>query len=366
MNIGILNAGGDCPGLNAVIEGAVGAAAARGWKVLGFYDGFEGLLSTPEHERWRERTPENCHNIRSMGGTILGTVNKGNFTVKSGVGGRMQIAEDVLERSKATVERLGLSALIVVGGDGTLHEVVNGVFIQKRADSSDITIAMISTGTGNDWIRMFGIPTRYSEAIRAIKEGYTFLQDVAEVSYEESKVRQVRYMANVAGLGFDAAVIKRTLTSKAKGYLGRGGYFWCLIRSFFSHRATGTKIWVDDELIYNNLLFSIAIGIGKYNGGGIQQLPAAVADDGLLDITMIRPVHWWHVIFRLRRLFNGTIYSIGHVIHAQGKRVRIESSPETPLEIDGELYGHTPVELQVIPREVRVIINKTFIDKLKA
>ena len=119
MNIGILNAGGDCPGLNAVIEGAVAAASARGWTVYGFYDGFEGLLSTPENERWRILTPENCLNIRSTGGTILGTVNKGNFTVKSGVGGRMQIAEDVLARSKATVERLGLSALIVVGGDGS-------------------------------------------------------------------------------------------------------------------------------------------------------------------------------------------------------------------------------------------------------
>ena len=59
MNIGILNAGGDCPGLNAVIEGAVAAASARGWTVYGFYDGFEGLLSTPENERWRILTPEN-------------------------------------------------------------------------------------------------------------------------------------------------------------------------------------------------------------------------------------------------------------------------------------------------------------------
>ncbi|MCH5284213.1 MAG: ATP-dependent 6-phosphofructokinase [Akkermansiaceae bacterium] len=119
MNIGILNAGGDCPGLNAVIEGAVGAASARGWTVYGFFDGFEGLLSTPENERWRILTPANCHNIRSLGGTILGTVNKGNFTVKSGVGGKLQIADDVLRRSKETVERLGLSALIVVGGDGS-------------------------------------------------------------------------------------------------------------------------------------------------------------------------------------------------------------------------------------------------------
>lgn len=258
----------------------------------------------------------------------------------------------------------GYRNIIVVGGDGTLHEVVNGLFIQKSVKPSDVTIAVISAGTGNDWIRMYGIPTRYSETIRAIKEGYTFLQDVAEVDYVESKYRQTRHMANVAGLGFDAKVIQRTLTSKAKGYLGRGGYLWCLVRSFFSHKATGVKIWIDDKLVYNNLLFSIAIGVGKYNGGGIQQLPAAVADDELLDVTLIRPIHWWHVIFRLRRLFNGTIYSIGHVTHAQGKKIRIESTPETPLEIDGELYGGTPVEFRVRHREVRVIVNKSFLDKI--
>ena len=260
----------------------------------------------------------------------------------------------------------GYRHIIVVGGDGTMHEVVNGLFIQKSVAPSEITLAMISTGTGNDWIRMFGIPTRYSEAIRAIKEGYTFLQDVAEISYEESKYRQKRFMANVAGLGFDAEVIRRTLTSKARGYLGRSGYLWCLIRSFFSHKATGAKIWVDDKLVFNDLLFSIAIGVGKFNGGGIQQLPDSVADDGLLDLTIIRPVHWWHVIFRMHRLFNGTIYSIGHISHAQGKSIRIESSPETPLEIDGELYGVTPVEINALHREVRVVVNKSFIDEMKA
>ena len=259
----------------------------------------------------------------------------------------------------------GYRHIIVVGGDGTLHEVVNGLFIQNCAEPKEITIAVISAGTGNDWIRMFGIPTRYSEAIRAIKEGCTFLQDVAEVEYEESKYRQTRYMANVAGLGFDAAVIKRTLSSKAKGVLGRGGYLWCLVRSFFSHKSTGVKIWIDDRLVFNDLLFSIAIGVGKYNGGGIQQLPDAVADDGILDVTLIRPVHWWHVVFRLRRLFNGTIYSIGHVTHARGKKIHIESSPEMPLEIDGELYSGTPVELRVKHREVRVIVNKSYLEKLK-
>ena len=258
----------------------------------------------------------------------------------------------------------GYRHIIVVGGDGTLHEVVNGLFIQKYVDPAEVTVAVISVGTGNDWIRMYGLPKQYSAVIRAIKEGYTFLQDVAAVEYEESRYNQTRYMANVAGVGFDAAVIKRGMTMRERGAKGASLYIRALISTFFRYKPTGVKIWIDDRLMYNNLLFSLAIGVGKYNGGGIQQLPIAVADDGLLDITLIRPIHWWHILFRLRRFFNGEIYSIGHVQHYQGSKIRIESSPEIKLEIDGELLGGTPVELRVLHRAVKVIVNKSFIDKI--
>ena len=225
-------------------------------------------------------------------------------------------------------------------------------------------MAVIAVGTGNDWIRMFGLPTRYAEAIRAIKEGYTFLQDVAAVEYEESMYRQVRYVANVAGVGFDAAVIRNMQHSAYKKKFGATAYLFTLMRAFFKYKSTGVKLWVDDRLVYNNLLLSIAIGVGRYNGGGIQQLPEAVVDDGLLDLTLIRPLHWWNIIFRLKRLFNGNIYTIGHVDHAQAKRVRIESSPEICLEVDGELLGNTPIEIRTIPRAVRVVVNRSYLAKL--
>ena len=255
----------------------------------------------------------------------------------------------------------GYRNIIVIGGDGTLHEVVNGLFIQKCVEPSEVTVAVIAVGTGNDWIRMYGLPKQYSAVIRAIKEGYTFLQDVAAVEYEEARYKQTRYMANVAGVGFDAAVIKRGLSMGNGMKRGASFYIRALIGTFFGYKPTGVKIWVDDRLMYNNLLFSLAIGVGKYNGGGIQQLPVAVADDGLLDITLIRPIHWWHVVFRLRRFFNGEIYSIGHVQHLQGSKIRIESSPEVSLEIDGELQGGSPIEMRVLHRAVKVIVNKSFI-----
>ncbi len=256
----------------------------------------------------------------------------------------------------------GYRRIIVIGGDGTLHEVVNGLFIQRVVPVEDVTVAVIPVGTGNDWIRMYGIPTHYSEAIRAIREGYTFLQDVGEVHYEESQYQQVRYMANVAGAGFDPTVTKLYEHYKAKGRRGRHLYAEGSVRSFFRYKSTGVKVWIDSELVHKDLLFSAAIGIGKYNGGGTQQLPLAVADDGLFDITLYRPMHWWQILFRLRRLFNGDIYSIGHVKHYRGSHIRIESTPDIMVEVDGELLGGTPLEFEMHHRCVRVVVNKEYFE----
>lgn len=257
----------------------------------------------------------------------------------------------------------GYRKIIVVGGDGTLNEVVNGLFIQKQCEPKEILLAVIAVGTGNDWVRTFGIPRNYNAVIRAINEGRSYLQDVGAVTYTESKVEQTRYMANVAGLGFDAYVIEIFNHLKLKGRKGKWLYLYSLLKGYFSAKPAGTTIEVDGKVIYNRLLFSLAVGVCRYNGGGIQQLPRAVANDGLLDLTIIRPVHWWHVIFRARRLFNGKIYSIGHVEHAQGKRVKIVSAPNIPLETDGELLGGTPVTISVVPQAIRIVVTKEFLEE---
>ena len=260
-----------------------------------------------------------------------------------------------------TAANQGYRKIIVIGGDGTLNEVVNGLFIQKAVEPCEILLAVIAVGTGNDWVRTFGIPQHYSEAIRAIREGRSFLQDVGTVTYTESHYTQTRYMANVAGLGFDAYVISTFNHLKMKGYKGGWMYLYSILKSYFRYKSSGARIWVDDKVVFNDLMFSLAIGICKYNGGGVQQLPNALADDGLLDLTIIRPVHWWHIVFRLKKLFNGDIYQIGHVIHAQGRKVKIEAAPLIQLETDGELMGGTPVEVNIRQRAIRVVVTREFL-----
>ncbi|MCB1093725.1 MAG: 6-phosphofructokinase, partial [Verrucomicrobiae bacterium] len=117
MRIGLLNGGGDCPGLNAVTHGVVGAASQLGWEVIGFRDGYEGLLPPGDY---KILDPEKARGIIRQGGTILGTTNHGHFSSKHGGGEVARIPEPLMNQARSTLRNLGIEALICVGGDGTL------------------------------------------------------------------------------------------------------------------------------------------------------------------------------------------------------------------------------------------------------
>lgn len=115
--IGILTGGGDCPGLNAVIRAVVKTAAKRGWESIGIHDSFEGLLNPVRYRHLEYRAMDG---LLYMGGTILGTTNHGHFAGKTGLGETRQIPMEILDEAKRNFEKLGLRALVCVGGDGTL------------------------------------------------------------------------------------------------------------------------------------------------------------------------------------------------------------------------------------------------------
>ncbi|MCE9611038.1 MAG: 6-phosphofructokinase [Chthoniobacter sp.] len=117
--IGVLTSGGDCPGLNAVLRGVVRAATNLNWEVIGFHDGFEGLL--PEGGDFVPLTNARTAGIMQLGGTILGTTSKGHFITKVGDGSnRTHVPPAVIEKTKRTLADLRIEALICIGGDGSL------------------------------------------------------------------------------------------------------------------------------------------------------------------------------------------------------------------------------------------------------
>ncbi len=250
----------------------------------------------------------------------------------------------------------GYKKLIVVGGDGTMNEVVNGIFSQKRYPTTEISLGMITVGTGNDWGRMFNIPGKYPEAISLIKKNKSFIQDAGVVRYYHGQVQNSRYFVNIAGIGFDAMVVSKTNKMKEAGAGGSWSYLKSIIISLIKYHHTAIKISIDNREIRNDV-FNISIGICKYNGGGMMQLPDAIPDDGLFDITLINKIKKHDVIFNLRRLYDGTITKHPMVETYKGKFITIDSEPAIHLETDGESLGNSPFTFEIIPRSIKVIVG---------
>jgi len=212
-------------------------------------------------------------------------------------------------------------------------------------------------GTGNDWGKMFSIPHDYEGAIRIIKEGKIKRQDAGIVYYYHGTSRQKRYFINIAGLGFDAVVVKRTNLSKEKGHKGKALYFINLLKSLLLYRHTHTSVEIDGMKIINDV-FTISIGIGKFSGGGMRQTPHAIPDDGLFDITIIKKIRKGEVIMSLKMLYDGSILEHPKIEGYTGKDILIDSDPLIHVEADGESLGHSPIEFRILPQSINIIYNQ--------
>jgi len=269
------------------------------------------------------------------------------------------------ERKRHAIElakeyiRKGYRNIISAGGDGTANEVVNGIFTQEVVPSTDILVAQIPVGTGNDWGRTVGIPRSYEQAIEVIAEGNEFVQDVGLATYFENGNQCSRYFINSAGLGFDSVVNERTNKLKDLGKGGKGVYFSSLLFSLISYKNKDGTFEIDNELSFNGRFFSACIGIGRYNGGGLNQLPKAEPADGLFDVTLIKKVTKAQVIANAKRLFNGTLLEYKKVVNGyKCTHASIIADPSIFLEADGETLGISPFTFKIIPKSLRVLIKK--------
>ena len=264
-----------------------------------------------------------------------------------------------IELARVAVEK-GFTHLISVGGDGTLNEVVNGIFTQDKHSPKDILIGMIPVGTGNDWGRMFGIPLVYEGAVNVIREKKTMLHDIGVVNYSSGTLQQKRYFINIAGLGFEAMVVNKTNKQKDKGKSSQAIYLYNLLSSLISYKKTNADIIIDGKKSTCRI-FSVNVGNGKYCGGGMRQTPDAMPDDGLLDITVIREMGRIEIIKSLKLLYDGTILSHPKVDGYRSTNLKVVTESPLYIEADGESLGHTPAEFSIIPAAINVVYGTRII-----
>ncbi|HEX7585522.1 MAG TPA: diacylglycerol kinase family protein, partial [Prolixibacteraceae bacterium] len=245
----------------------------------------------------------------------------------------------------------GYRNLIVAGGDGTLNEAVNGIFLQTVCLPEEIIIGVIPVGIGNDWIKTFGIPNKYPEAIQMIKKGDTMQQDIGRIIYTNYNQAKICYFANMAGFGFDAMVAEKTNQLKDQGRKGISLYLQALGSSFMNYQTGKARLVIDDKAI-EELIFSVSIGIGKFNGGGMMQAPGAIPDNGLFQVTIIRKIGIFGILRNLAGLYSGEFVKDPRVSTHQASRVSISAIQSIAGEADGEILGDNKFDIDLLSQKL--------------
>ena len=251
------------------------------------------------------------------------------------------------EPEEATdVARMGIEAgfthIVAVGGDGTVNEVANGVV------GSDAVLAVIPAGTGNDFIRMTGIPSDHRKAVELLTRGHERTIDVGRVGAE-------RYFVNGLGIGIDAQVAQDVL--KMERMRGAAAYLYAAIREVFRFPAFSVMLegsgWTEEKTC-----ISLGFANGKYTGGGFKLAPLAEIDDGKIDIAAIGDFPKLERLIRLPQARKGEHLKLSRVSYHQDVQVSVSSEAKLIAHIDGEPYKLPTggFSVSVAPKALRVLV----------
>ena len=247
---------------------------------------------------------------------------------------------------------------LVLGGDGTMSEVINGIFSADIDHTGLIKIALIPRGTGNDWGRFWGLTRDYNHSIDIFLKGNTQSIDIGKVEYELEGEKQTHFFINSIGLGLDAAVVN--ITHRLKKYLGSHSFLYtvALLGAVFTYRAHRVKIHYTDMDLEESM-FTMSIANGCYTGGGMKQTPNALPYDGLLDVMLAKKPTFFDIIGGLRRLFNGKLLEHPVIESFQTQKLMIQCHKDALMEADGIIVnGSSPFTISIIPNAIQMIVPK--------
>jgi YegS/Rv2252/BmrU family lipid kinase len=262
-----------------------------------------------------------------------------------------QFSKHEIELVSAAIQQ-GFRNIISIGGDGTLHHVVNGVMLQRYVKTSDITIAVIPLGTGNDWIKTYNIPYNIKKAVEIIHQNKIISQDIGVL---ETENETISYFNNVAGLGYDGYIVNKLENLKRFGSIA---YLLSGMAGLLFYKKSVFKIIFDDKEIETNCLMTL-IGICKFSGGGMQFTKDVNTTDGLFDITIAKNLNIFDLILNIKKLYNGNIVQHKKVETYKTKQITVIPQTSKPfIQADGELIGTGKVTVNIIEKAINFVVNK--------
>ncbi|PCH77767.1 MAG: hypothetical protein COB98_02475 [Flavobacteriaceae bacterium] len=256
------------------------------------------------------------------------------------------------ELAQSAVEE-GYTHIICVGGDGTLHNVVNGLMNSPKS-IENIKLGIIPLGTGNDWIKNYGIEKDIKIAIQILKQNKTVYQDIGYLKLDNAK-REV-YFNNLAGIGFDGYVVYKVNNYKKLGVLA---YLAGALVSLAGYKRSHLKIEMNGKTIQTKSLLFL-IGLCEYCGGGMKLTKNVNSSDGLFDITSVEKITLIQLVNNLPGLFNGKITRKKFVktFKTDALKVTVLKGDKAYIQADGELIGVGGFEIKMHKKALQFIVPK--------
>ena len=251
-----------------------------------------------------------------------------------------------------TAIKNGFTKIISVGGDGTLHHVVNGIMKQKLVETNTIQLAVIPIGTGNDWVKTYNIPTKIENSITIISKEKTILQDVGKLETENNIIN---YFTNVAGIGYDGYVVHKLKNLKRFGGIA---YLLSGLAGLLLYKPVDFTIEINEKKFQEKCLMVI-FGNCKFSGGGMQFTKDVNPSDGLLDITIAKNLTLLDMVLNLLKLNNGKIVHHKKVETYKTNTLKVipTSTVENPfIQADGELINTGSVSVSIIEKAILFIV----------
>jgi YegS/Rv2252/BmrU family lipid kinase len=259
--------------------------------------------------------------------------------------------------------RTGTKLIVACGGDGTISEVANGI-IESKADAE---LAILPGGTGSDFRRTIGLPTKIAAAARALRDGRTRMIDAGRVTFVNDRgERELRFFINVASFGMSTSVLDRTSSGEAKKWIpafaprklsSKLSYAAATLQTTLSSSPTEVQVQLDEQTERRLRIAEFCVANARYYGGGMKIAPDAKFDDGLFDIVTIGDASSFRILANAPRLYFGAHLRMNEVTHALARQVvarPVRKDEEIRVELDGEVVGRLPVTFEVMPRALRV------------
>jgi diacylglycerol kinase (ATP) len=247
----------------------------------------------------------------------------------------------------------GYSTLVSVGGDGTLNEIVNGIFAVPEAQRANLLVGVIPVGTGADYVRTLGLPRTWEEGCAHLMARKTRLVDIGEMGFVGHQGGETRYFVNVAGLGFDGEVVSRTsYSSKRLG--GTLPYFTNLVITLVTYQNKDVTVRVDGATVPGRMN-SVIVANGQWFGGGMWISPNSRPDDGLFDVIIIGDVGKVELLQTMPRVYKGTHLTHPKLSSFRARAVHVASEQDMWLQADGESLGRAPATFRMHSQALRLI-----------